>query len=216
MALTAIRRRHGFRLLKPSLFPMTVGGFNLKVFTQRQIFKLTLYLARIYGIGSVNIPNSVTSIETRAFVNCKALTSITIPSSVKSIGQNAFAGCTSLKSVTIPNSVTNIGDGAFQKTGLTSVTIPNNVTSIGSRVFNDCNGLTSVTIPSSVKSIGQYAFSSDSITSVTCGGTIPTSGFNADAFDGDIRAKFYATDKNNGTAGTYTKPDGKSKTWTKK
>jgi len=35
-------------------------------------------------------------------------------------------------------------------------------------------------------------------------------------FPGDLRDKFYATDKTKGTAGTYTRPDSKSTTWTKK
>ena len=96
---------------------------------------------------SIAIPDSVTSIDERAFSNCTGLTSITIPNSVTSIGDWAFAGCTGLTSVTIPNSVTSIGDWAFAGcTGLTSVTIPNSVTSIGDWAFAGCSGLTSITV----------------------------------------------------------------------
>ena len=73
---------------------------------------------------SIAIPDSVTSIDERAFSNCTGLTSITIPNSVTSIGDWAFAGCTGLTSVTIPNSVTSIGDWAFAGcSGLTSITV---------------------------------------------------------------------------------------------
>lgn len=59
------------------------------------------------------IPDSVTSIEDRAFSYCTSLPSITIPESVTRIGTDAFKGCTSLPSITIPDSVTSIGDDAF-------------------------------------------------------------------------------------------------------
>ena len=109
--------------------------------------------------GSITIPNSVTSIGSRAFSRCTGLTSVTIPNSVTSIGDWAFYGCSGLTSVTIPNSVTSIGEEAFQYcSGLTSVTIPNSVTSIGLGAFDGCTRLTSVTIPNSVTSIGEEAF----------------------------------------------------------
>ena len=138
--------------------------------------------------GAYTIPNSVTSIGSKAFSGCSGLTSVTINSnaiasktytesysmkdifgeqvnqyvlgdSVKSIGGYAFRFCSSLTSVTIPNSVTSIGSRAFYNcTGLTSIEIPNSVTSIGSEAFYKCTGLTSIEIPNSVTSIERYAF----------------------------------------------------------
>ena len=64
--------------------------------------------------GSITIPDSVTSIDYKAFYNCSGLTSVTIPDSVTSIGEGAFYGCTGLTNVTIPNSVTIIGSYAFE------------------------------------------------------------------------------------------------------
>ena len=111
------------------------------------------------GLTSVIIPDSVTSIGAGAFAACTDLTSINIPGSVTSIGGVAFDGCTSLRSVTIGNGVTNIGEYAFQNcTGLTSVIIPDSVTSIGAGVFFECTGLTSIIIPGSVTSIGVNPF----------------------------------------------------------
>jgi hypothetical protein len=100
-----------------------------------------------FGLTSVTIGNSVTSIGTEAFYGCSGLTSIEIPNSVTSIGGSAFSGCSGLTSVTIPNSVTNIGNYAFSGcSGLTSVTIPNSVTSIDYSVFYGCSGLTSIVV----------------------------------------------------------------------
>ncbi len=50
--------------------------------------------------GAVNIPNSITSIESNAFSGCGSLTNVTIGSSVASIGWEAFCGCSSLTTVT--------------------------------------------------------------------------------------------------------------------
>ena len=111
------------------------------------------------GLKSINIPNNVSLIGSSAFYGCNGLTSITIPNSVTSIGTYAFYGCIGLSSVTLSSSLANIDNYTFQNcTGLTSLTIPNNVGSIGSYAFYGCTSLTSVTIPNSVMSIGSQSF----------------------------------------------------------
>ena len=100
----------------------------------------------------------VVCIDEEAFKWCYGLTSVTIPNSVTSIEGATFAGCSGLTSVTIPNSVTSIGEWAFEGCeSLTSVSIPNSVTSIGNSAFSDCSGLTSVSVPAHTE-IGEYAF----------------------------------------------------------
>lgn len=119
-------------------------------------------------IESVTLPNTVTSIESRAFDNC-LMKSITIPDSVTSIASYAFADCSELTSVTIPNSISRLEDRVFYNCrGLKSVTIPKSVKSIGEEAFAYCESLKSVTIPSSVERIEKYAFASCiGLTSVT-------------------------------------------------
>jgi len=206
--------------------------------------KKKLILAPNGITGNVTIPDGVTSIENNAFYSCTRLTSVTIGSGVTSIGNNAFYSCTNLTSVTIGSSVTRIGEYAFFNcTNLTSVTIPNSVeyidnlsfyyctsltsvtigsgvTSIGTYAFYGCTSLTSVTIGSGVTSIGHQTFyNCTSLTSVTFQGTIASSTFYSNAFEGlgDLRDKFYATDQTNGTPGTYTTtaPVSSSSVWTK-
>ena len=145
------------------------------------------------GLTSVNIPNSVTSIDV-AFCGCTGLTSVTIPNSVTSIGHHAFSDCTGLTSVTIPNSVTSIGGAAFYGcTGLTSVTIGNSVTSIGYEAFRGCTGLTTVTIPNSVTSIGSSAFSG--VLHIEYHGTATGSPWGAISMNGVTEGDFLYADE---------------------
>ena len=130
------------------------------------------------GLTEYTIPDSVTTIGSRAFWGRSSLTSVTIPDSVTAIGDGAFADCSSLTSVTIPDSVTTIGVRAFRHcSSLTSVTIPDSVTTIGSSAFWNCSSLTSVTIGDSVTTIGMEAFAwCYNLTSVYCKPTTPPTG----------------------------------------
>ena len=96
------------------------------------------------NLTNVSISSSVTVIGSAAFADC-GLVSVDIPDGVLFIGTRAFGGCYSLTDVTIPNSVVSIGTVAFGACGsLTNVTIPNSVTSIGKDVFSGCIKLTDV------------------------------------------------------------------------
>ena len=75
--------------------------------------KTTLLACSAAATGEISIPNSVTSIEDRAFWECSSLTSIILPNSVTSIGSSAFTDCSSLTSIIIPNSIINIHQNAF-------------------------------------------------------------------------------------------------------
>ncbi len=100
-------------------------------------------------IGSLNIPDGVTSIGNYEFLDCTDITSVTIPSSVVSIGDYAFWNCTGITSITISEGVVSIGGYAFGGcTNITSVTIPSSVLSIGSYAFSDCTNLTSINVNS--------------------------------------------------------------------
>ena len=50
--------------------------------------------------GDLIIPDYLTVIHKKSFVNCPGLTSIVLPNSDLAIGQGAFAGCTGLESIT--------------------------------------------------------------------------------------------------------------------
>ena len=125
---------------------------------------------------NIKLPNSVTSIGNYAFMECRYLTSINIPNSVTSIREGTFNSCHSLTSINIPNSVTNIGDGAFINCiSLICINIPYGVTNIGNRAFVGCDSLTSINIPNSVTNIGSGAFEDcNSLTSINIPNSVTT------------------------------------------
>ncbi|MDP4238812.1 MAG: leucine-rich repeat protein [Bacteroidota bacterium] len=99
--------------------------------------------------GTCLIPESVKSIDSYAFSDCRQLTgSLTIPGSVTSIGGFAFEGCSGFSgNLVLPNSITTIQFCTFQEcSGLTNIIIPNTVTSIGNAAFAYCTGLTKICI----------------------------------------------------------------------
>jgi len=142
-----------------------------------------------------------------------------IPNGVTGIGEEAFNCCINLTGVIIPDSVTNIGDRAFYNcTGLIKADIGKGITRIGEKAFAWCERLTGVTLSSGLTGIDGNAFAGCiSLASVTFAGTIKSNRFDNSVFPGDLHDKFYATDKKNGTPGTYTTTNpGYNAVWTKK
>jgi hypothetical protein len=112
-------------------------------------FKHFTALKTVSGAG-------VTSIGSRAFLDCAALTSVSFPAAT-SIGIAAFYGCTGLTSVSFPV-VASIGNVAFYGCrALTSISFPA-AASIGSNAFSGCAALTGISFPAA-DSIGDGAFS---------------------------------------------------------
>jgi len=131
----------------------------------------------------------------------------TIPDSVTSIGTRAFEGCGGLESVIITDSVTSIEKKAFYNCfSLASVTIGNNVETIGEMAFCECISLAKIIIPASVESIEPAAFiSCDRLISVTFkrAGLIISNDRNVEYFPGYNLSVVYSADG----IGTYTRTD---------
>ncbi len=149
--------------------------------------------------GDVVIPSSidgypVATINKYAFENCWGLTSVTIPDSVTSIGSWAFACCDNLMNINvnsdnvnytsqdgvlfskdktklvrfpagrtasyiIPDGVITIDIYAFgHSRTLKSVVIPESVTTICDEAFFCCPELTNIVIPESIETIGNNSF----------------------------------------------------------
>lgn len=135
-------------------------------------------------LKTVVLPDTVTKIETYAFVNCTALVQINL-SNVTEIGAYAFAGCESLATADL-SKATSIGDYAFALTALTeaklsaaktigdfafigadiaSLTMPVAET-IGVRAFG-ATQLATAEIPATVTAIAEGAFSeNETLTSI--------------------------------------------------
>lgn len=106
------------------------------------------YALRGCKFTELTIPDTVTSIQGRAFDRCSALQSITIPPSITSIGNYAFANCTKLQTINFnaTNLTTSSTDpcifaGSGNSDNPISVNIGGNVTKIPKYLFsNDTNG----------------------------------------------------------------------------
>lgn len=64
-------------------------------------------------IISVEIPDSVTVIDNKAFYECTELETVKISENLKTIGESAFINCKNLKSIRLPASLETIGPAAF-------------------------------------------------------------------------------------------------------
>lgn len=84
-----------------------------------------------YDMTSIELPDTITSIEKSAFDNCKLLEKIDIPDSVTEIRSFAFCGCENLKEVNLGKGLEEIGQNAFVSCALLkNIHIPDNVTDI--------------------------------------------------------------------------------------
>ena len=116
---------------------------------------MAFYMCR--SMKSVIISNSVTLIDSCAFMDCYGLTSVTIGNSVKTIGNSTFSDCSSLTSITFPDSVKIIGSHAFYKCQrLTDVyCLAKNVPDTDTKAFIDSN-INNVTLHVPSASVDDY------------------------------------------------------------
>lgn len=145
------------------------------------------------GLTSVDIPSTVTTVETWAFYGNTNLTTVTIGTGMQYMGSNLFYNCTNLatvnynathchtiassfgstgnstKTLRIGNNVNYIPGNAFAGLNLASVTIPNGVTAIGEYAFYDCANITEINIPNSVTYLGEAAFAGNRLETITLG-----------------------------------------------
>ncbi len=164
-----------------SVFPSSISNIS---FGDKVIKIPDYFLANCNKIEIVVLPESLTSIGTRAFSGCSGLKSINIPGNVASMGASVFDDCSALATIEydaidcevngsnnnpiFPSSISNISFGDRVKNipdyFLTNcnkveiVVLPESLTSIGSHAFRGCSALTSITIPGNVASIGADAF----------------------------------------------------------
>jgi hypothetical protein len=98
-------------------------------------------------LRSVTIPQGVTKLGPRVFIDCYNLESVTLPQSLTELGEYAFFYCSSLVSVNLPASLTSIGGNAFIGCrSLTTITLPAGLTSVGNYAFSGCSGLTAIQV----------------------------------------------------------------------
>ena len=99
------------------------------------------------GLNSIQMP-SVTKIGSSAFYNCKNLVSVNLPNTLTTLQYGAFTNCTSLKSIAIPESVTWFGGSIFNNcTNLKSITFSNVPEYFAGTNLDNCISLENVNVP---------------------------------------------------------------------
>ena len=133
------------------------------------------------GLTSVELPESVTNVGDRAFVECGDLLSVSLPNGAIHLGAGAFRGCSRLRTVwyggcvNLPDrcfshcasltsfrgsgSIVSIGDSAFSGcSALSEFPYAEGLVEIGSYAFDGCSAFTAIDLPDGVKKIGSYAY----------------------------------------------------------
>ena len=115
-----------------------------------------------------------------AFSRCDMLWEMEIPESVTVIETQAFAWDQNLQRVNLPSGLTMIPDYCFYDTHIKSTVIPDGVTYIGDHAYRtgEYNGsdLEAVYLPEGLEYIGNYAFSGGIFKEITVPGNIAAMG----------------------------------------
>ncbi len=125
---------------------------------------------------TVVIPDTVTSVGSRAFDSCTKLKTVTLSSNLEYLGGRAFAS-TAIESVKIPKTLVSVGANGsyryefngtvydylytgpfFKCENLKTVTFESGITQIPDNLFRAAVGIEKIVIPNTVASIGDYAF----------------------------------------------------------
>lgn len=124
------------------------------------------------AITSIEIPNTVTSIDEMAFLGCTSLKSVKLSTGVAKIDKNAFGSCSALQEIQVakdnPN-FSSLNGVLYSKKQDTLVIypaaktdaayiIPSGVTSVAMYAFSENPYLETLTIPNSLIKVGDSAF----------------------------------------------------------
>ena len=92
------------------------------------------------------IPEGVTELPARCFMNCQCFDKVTLPTSMKIISDDCFYN-TRVAEVNFPEGLDSIGNGAFYASDLKIADLPNSITKIASLTFSMCDRLRYIHIP---------------------------------------------------------------------
>jgi len=167
---TNVGTKQGFYFTNGQLWKYKQAGVR-SVHLLNGVKNLDDIFAGITTLEQVTATETLTNINSGAFVGCTGLKSVSLPAVTK-IGANSFADCTALQTVDLPLAAT-ISDHAFQNcTALQFLELPA-VTKITSTAFAGCTGLTNLTLGKGAAEIDDRAFTDcKALTNLDLGGTV--------------------------------------------
>lgn len=113
-----------------------------------QIETIEAYAFANTYMRSINLPNTVTTIETGAFKDNRYLETIGLSSNLEIIKDNAFEKCVALEEISLPEKVQTLGSYVFTEcTALKKAYISASVTTMGASLFRACISLEELHLP---------------------------------------------------------------------
>lgn len=106
---------------------------------------------------SVDLPDTVTVLEHRAFSTCANLEKVTIPKYLTTMGNYCFHTSPKIAEMPLPDTLTSIGTSAFQGTAITTIKIPDKVARGAGSMCADCKNLVSANM-GKINLTGQSCF----------------------------------------------------------
>lgn len=110
------------------------------------------------NLTSVNIPQSIKTIDNHAFCGCPELTILTLPDSLETMCMSAFASCPNLKNIVLPSTLKEIPNSCFVGCGFEEITIPEGVETIRMDAFGFDVNLKKISLPSTLKTLERGVF----------------------------------------------------------
>jgi len=112
------------------------------------------------GLQQITLPKGLRIIGTGAFSNCIYMTSVQLPATVTDIQSGAFWNCSAMElSCSLPQALETVGDYAFQYCyNLKEIILPEGCQFLGEEAFESCIGAQVISLPASLTEIGAGAF----------------------------------------------------------
>ncbi len=112
------------------------------------------------------IPDSVTTIGSKAFCYCDELTKLTVGKGITIIDYCLLFQCDNIETVILPDTLTKIDGGAFKYSGIKYIDIPDSVTYLGCEAMTACPRLKTVNIGKGVSYIHEWAIGGQSLETI--------------------------------------------------
>ncbi len=134
-------------------------GAALRIVLNNKIEKIGDYAFYHNLVTQIEIPESVKSIGSHAFMLSERLQTLTFSEGLEDIADYAFRACVSLKQINLPDSLKKIGKAAFMQCSVVeSIDCGDGLEEIGDYAFASLVNVKSVKLSSSLTDIGDYAF----------------------------------------------------------
>jgi hypothetical protein len=112
-----------------------------------------------WQLNQVKLGDQVSLIGARAFENCWNLLDIELPGHISQLGPFTFSNCNMLTQIELPASISEIPEGLLDScSNLKRVILPEHVTRVGQDAFSGCRSLQDIRLPDDISQIGSHAF----------------------------------------------------------